>query len=51
MEWLTGGKLGEAKRLIAQLSDANAAKRDQAARDLIGLGADAVPPLLEALQT
>ena len=51
MDWLTGGKQGEAKRLIAQLSDANAAKRDQAARDLIGLGADAVPPLLEVLQT
>ena len=51
MEWLTGGKLGEAKRLIAQLSDANAAKRDQAARDLIGLGVDAVPSLLDALQT
>jgi HEAT repeat protein len=51
MDWLTGGKLGEAKRLITQLADANAAIRDQAARDLIGLGADAVPPLLEALQT
>ena len=51
MDWLTGGKQGEAKRLIAQLSDANAAKRNQAAHDLIGLGADAVPPLLEALQT
>jgi HEAT repeat protein len=51
MEWLTGGKQGEAKRLIAQLVDANAAKRDQAARDLVGLGADAVPPLLDVLQT
>jgi HEAT repeat protein len=50
MDWLTGGKQGEAIRLLAQLSDANAAKRDQAARDLIGLGADAVPPLLDALQ-
>ena len=51
MDWLTGGKQGEAKRLVTQLADANAAKRDQAARDLIGLGADAVPPLLDALQT
>jgi len=49
MDWLTGGKTGEAKRLIAQLADAT--KRDVAARDLIGLGADAVPPLLDALQT
>jgi len=49
MDWLTGGKTGEAKRLIAQLADSS--KREQAARDLIGLGADAVTPLLEALQT
>jgi HEAT repeat protein len=51
MDWLTGGKTGEAKRLITQLADANAAKRDEAAQDLIGLGADAVPALTEALQT
>jgi HEAT repeat protein len=49
MDWLTGGKTGEAKRLIAQLADAT--KRDVAARDLIGLDANAVPALLEALQT
>jgi HEAT repeat protein len=49
MDWLTGGRQGEAKRLITQLSDIN--KRDQAARDLIGLGTEAVPSLLEALQT
>jgi len=51
MDWLTGGRFaqGEAKRLITQLSDST--KREQAARDLIGLGTDAVPPLLEALQT
>jgi HEAT repeat protein len=46
--WLTGAK-GEAKRLIAQLADP--ATRDQAARELIGLGADAVPPLVDALQS
>lgn len=51
MDWITGGKQGEAKRLIAQLADAHAAKRDQAARDLIGIGTEAVPPLLDALQT
>jgi HEAT repeat protein len=49
MSWLTGGKSAEAKRLIAQLADAN--KRDKAAQELIRLGADAVPALIEALQT
>ncbi len=49
MDWLTGGKQAEAKRLIAQLSDL--AKRDASARELLMLGADAVPGLLEALQT
>ncbi len=47
--WLTGGKTGEAKRLIAQLADST--KRDVAAQDLIRLGADAVPALTETLQT
>jgi len=47
--WFTGGKAGEAKRLVAQLADA--AKRDTAAQDLIRLGTDAVPVLLDALQT
>ena len=49
MSWLTGGKRGEAKRLLTQLADST--KRDQAARDMIGLDADAVPVLIEALQT
>lgn len=49
MSWLTGGKQGEAKRLIAQLADST--QRDQAAQDLIRLDADALPALLEALQT
>ncbi|HVF24274.1 MAG TPA: hypothetical protein VNA23_00205 [Anaerolineales bacterium] len=49
MNWLTGGKQGEAKRLISKLADVT--QRDHAAQDLIRLGADAVPPLLEALQT
>ena len=48
MNWLTGGPQGEAKRLIPQLSDST--KRDAAARELINLGADAVPPLIDALQ-
>ena len=49
MDWLTGGKTGEAKRLISQLSDA--ARRDRAVQELIQLKADAVPALIEALQT
>jgi HEAT repeat protein len=49
MDWLTGGRQGEAKRLVAQLTDPT--RRESAASDLIGLGADAVPPLLTALQT
>jgi len=49
MNWLTGGKTGEAKRLVSQLADPN--KRDRAAQELIQLGADAAPVLLEALQT
>jgi HEAT repeat protein len=49
MNWLTGGPQGEAKRLIPQLVDST--KRDASARELIKLGADAVPPLVEALQS
>jgi HEAT repeat protein len=49
MNWLTGGPQGEAKRLIALLADST--KRDIAATELIRLGADAVPPLIDALQT
>jgi HEAT repeat protein len=49
MNWLTGGHQGEAKRLVVQLADST--KRDNAAKELIKLGADAVPPLIDALQT
>jgi HEAT repeat protein len=49
MNWLTGGPEGEAKRLIAQLADST--KRDNAAKELTKLGADAVPLLIDALQT
>jgi HEAT repeat protein len=49
MSWLTGGPQGEAKRLIAQLADST--KRDGAAKELIKLGVDAVPPLVDAFQT
>ncbi len=49
MDWLTGSKQGEVKRLIAQLADS--VKRDSAARELIKLGADAVPSLIDSLQS
>jgi HEAT repeat protein len=49
MDWLTGSKQGEAKKLISQLADS--ARRDSAARELINLGADAVPPLIDSLQS
>lgn len=49
MDWLIGSKQGEAKRLIAQLADVT--KRDRAAQDLLRMGGDTVPPLIEALQT
>ncbi len=48
MAWLTGSKQGEAKKLVAQLAEA--AKRDRAAQDLIRIGGDAVPALIEMLQ-
>jgi len=46
--WLKGGK-GDAKRLLAQLADEST--RDHAAQELVRLDADAVPVLIEALQT
>src|SRR5512147_946662 len=49
MDWFIRPKQGEAKRLVVQLADVT--KRDRAAQDLIRIGKDAVPSLLEALQT
>lgn len=49
MAWFIGGKQAEAKRLVTQLADAGT--RDRAIQDLIRLDADALPALLEALQT
>ena len=49
MAWLIGSKQGEAKRLISQLADVT--KRERAAQELIRMGRDAVPPLIESLQT
>lgn len=47
MNWLIGGKTAEIKRLIAQLNDPNKAGR--AAQELIRLGAEAAPYLIQAL--
>ena len=49
MDWFLGSSQGEAKRLVAQLADVT--KRDRAAQELIRMGVEAAPPLLEALQT
>jgi len=49
MPWLTVGKQGEAKKLFSQLTDLT--RREQAAQGLIKLDSDAVPILVEALQT
>ena len=49
MDWLTGSKQGESKKLISQLADST--KRDAAAQGLMKLGAEAVPALMEAFQT
>ncbi|MBK9927890.1 MAG: HEAT repeat domain-containing protein [Anaerolineales bacterium] len=49
MNWITGGKQAEAKRLLTQLADMTT--RDQVAQELIRLDADAAPVLIEALQT
>ena len=49
MNWLTGSKHGEARKLVNHLKDEK--KRDRAAADLLRLGAEAAPALIEALQT
>src|SRR5688572_13185260 len=49
MDWFTNSKASEAKKLISQLTDA--AKRDQAAQELIKLAADSTPLMIETLQT
>lgn len=49
MSWLIGSKQGEIKRLIAQLGDVT--RRERAAQDLIRMDREAIPLLIEALQT
>ncbi|MBL8050850.1 MAG: HEAT repeat domain-containing protein [Anaerolineales bacterium] len=49
MDWFTNSKTSEIKKFITQLGDVS--KRDHAARELLKLGADVVPPLIETLQS
>src|SRR5690349_5549235 len=49
MDWFTGSKQGEVKKLISQLADP--AKRDRAAAELIKLEGEVTAPLIAALQT
>ncbi len=49
MDWFINPKQNEAKRLVSWLADSG--KRERAAQNLIRLGADAVPVLMDALQT
>jgi len=48
MNWLTGLKMGEARKLVKQLQDTT--KCDRATTELLKLGAEAAPALIEALQ-
>jgi len=47
MNWLTGSRHGEARKLVNQLKEAS--KRERAGAELLRLGAEAVPALVEAL--
>ena len=49
MNWLTGSKLAESRKLVKQLQDAS--KREHARVELLRMGAEAAPALIEALQT
>jgi HEAT repeat protein len=49
MNWLTGSKHAEARKLVKQLKDAS--KRGRAEAELLRMGAEAAPALIEALQT
>jgi len=49
LNWLSGSKHHEARRLVRQLGDPS--KRSHAEAELLRLGAEAAPALIEALQT
>lgn len=49
MDWLTGSKQNEIKKLISQLADSN--QRDSAAQSLMNRSAESIPLLIDALHT
>lgn len=49
MNWLTGSKLAEARKLVNQLKDVS--KQERARVELLRLGVEAAPALIESLQT
>ncbi|MFZ5909812.1 MAG: HEAT repeat domain-containing protein [Chloroflexota bacterium] len=49
MSWLTGSKSVEGRRLVGQLMDLS--KRERAAAELLRMGAEAAPALVEALRS
>jgi HEAT repeat protein len=49
MNWLTGSKHTEARKLVNQLKDAS--RRERAGAELLRMGAEAAPALIETLQT
>jgi HEAT repeat protein len=49
MDWFSGSRQGEARRLLSQLGDTS--KRERATQELIRMGAEAVPALVDALQS
>jgi HEAT repeat protein len=49
MNWFTGGNQNDAKKWIGQLTDPT--RRERAAQELIRMGAEAAPALVEALQS
>ncbi|GAB4420427.1 MAG: hypothetical protein Kow002_08810 [Anaerolineales bacterium] len=49
MKWLSGSKTSEARKWVKQLGDQT--KQNRAAAEILKLGADSAPALIEALQT
>ncbi len=47
MDWLTGNRSGEAKKLVSQLGDP--LKRERAASQLVQIGLDSIPALIDGL--
>ena len=49
MKWLTGSKISEARKWIRRLGDE--AKRERASEEILKLGEESAPALIESLQT